>query len=68
MHHRYDDLSWTEVNDAVAASRIPILPVGSVEQHGPHLPLKTDWYLSSCIGEEAAKRCPDLLLVMPPVS
>jgi creatinine amidohydrolase len=67
MHHRYDELAWPEVNDAVAEGRIPILPVGSVEQHGPHLPLKTDWHLSSCIAEEAAKRCPDLLLAMPPV-
>jgi creatinine amidohydrolase len=67
MHYRYDDLTWPEVKDAVAQLKIPVLPIGSVEQHGPHLPLKTDWHLSSCIAEEAARRCPDLLLAMPPV-
>lgn len=47
-------MSWTAVEDAV--SKDPklkvILPVGSVEQHGPHLPLGTD----SVIAEHIASR------------
>lgn len=63
----YDELTWPEVNDAVAAGRIPILAVGSVEQHGPHLPLCTDWLQAQRIVEEAARRSNGRLLVMPPV-
>ena len=66
--YRYEDLTWPEVNEAVAAGRIPILPVGAIEQHGPHLPLKIDRWESTSIAEEAARRSADRLLVMPPVA
>ncbi len=52
-------MSWTAVEDAI--SKNPklkvILPVGSVEQHGPHLPLSTD----SIIAEHIAIRVSGLL-------
>ncbi len=66
--YRYEDLTWPEINEAVAAGRIPLLPVGAIEQHGPHLPLKIDRWESTSIADEAAKRSPDRLLVMPPVA
>ncbi len=34
-------LTWEEYRDEVA-KRVVILPVGSLEQHGPHLPLNVD--------------------------
>ncbi len=33
-----------------------ILPVGSIEQHGPHLPLSVDLDLASAFGEELCRR------------
>jgi creatinine amidohydrolase len=63
----YDQLTWPEINEAVAAKKIPILAVGSVEQHGPHLPLNTDWLQAHRIVEEAARRSNGRLLVMPPM-
>jgi len=38
----YDEMSWPEINQAVKEKRVPLIPVGSTEQHGPHLPTKTD--------------------------
>src|SRR5262247_4041759 len=35
-------LVFSEVEDAVEASSVLCLPMGSIEQHGPHLPLNTD--------------------------
>ena len=32
-------------------SELAIIPVGSVEQHGPHLPVATDWYLATAFGK-----------------
>ena len=40
--YKYENLTWPEVNEAVEKGLIPILPVGTTEQHGPHLPIKMD--------------------------
>lgn len=45
-----------------------VVPVGSVEQHGYHLPTGTDTILTDAIIHGAAARCEELpLLVTPPV-
>jgi creatinine amidohydrolase len=37
------ECTWVEVHDAIAAGApLLVVPVGSCEQHGPHLPLDTD--------------------------
>jgi creatinine amidohydrolase len=64
----YADMSWPEVKDAVKEERVPLIPVGSTEQHGPHLPLKTDAFLAYKVCEAAASKIPDEALVMPPIS
>lgn len=63
----YFELTWPEVKEAVEAGKIPLLPVGSTEQHGPHLPLITDIFLAYSICVRAAEKAPEDLLVMPPV-
>jgi creatinine amidohydrolase len=42
MSRRYEDLTGPEIADRVAESSILLLPIGAVEQHGPHLPLSVD--------------------------
>lgn len=66
--YRFDELTWPEVNEAVAMGKIPIIPTGSVEQHGPHLPLKVDHLCATAVATEAARLRPDISLVLPPVS
>jgi len=40
---RWDNLTWEDVRDLrVGGMDMVILPVGSTEQHGPHLPLMVD--------------------------
>jgi creatinine amidohydrolase len=41
----YQWMTWTEVEAEVALDSPIVVPVGSTEQHGPHLPLCTDWVL-----------------------
>jgi creatinine amidohydrolase/Fe(II)-dependent formamide hydrolase-like protein len=36
-----------------------LLPVGAVEQHGPHLPLDTDAYDATYLAERIAEGCSD---------
>ncbi|MFC1732045.1 creatininase family protein [candidate division KSB1 bacterium] len=37
-------MSWYEVEQALKTTDMAIIPVGSIEQHGKHLPLCTDTY------------------------
>ena len=39
-----------------------VLPVGAVEQHGPHLPLSTDWAEAEAVGRGVAERLGAFLL------
>jgi creatinine amidohydrolase len=52
---RLGELSWTDVEAARAGAPIVLLPVGSTEAHGPHLPLATDAILSDELAERAAE-------------
>ncbi len=54
------DRTWTDLDDG---SRPTLLvPLGSVEQHGPHLPLDTDARIAAAVARLAAREDPDLLL------
>ena len=63
---RYEKLTWPEINEAIAAERVVVCPVGSTEQHGPHLPLDVDVVCPCGIAAAAARRIPEEVLVMPP--
>ena len=66
--YRFDELTWPEGNEAVGMGKIPILPLGAVEQHGHHLPLKVDHVCANAVATEAARLKPERSLVLPPVS
>ena len=66
--HRYNRLTWAEMNEAIAAQKVVLLPVASTEQHGRHLPLDVDVFLCESVCLEAGRRAPDKILVLPPIS
>ncbi len=37
-----NEMTWMEIRDLLSEEPVVIQPVGSTEQHGPHLPLQTD--------------------------
>ncbi len=55
-------LSWPDAGEALRRVRVALLPVGAMEQHGPHLPIGTDWYIASHIAREVAEMDDRLLL------
>ncbi|MFN0195443.1 MAG: creatininase family protein [Planctomycetaceae bacterium] len=63
--HRYEKLTWPEINDAVAMNKVCIVPCGAVEQHGPHLPLDVDLVCPLGIAHAAGRQITDQLLVLP---
>ena len=42
IKHYLAHMSWAEVEEFLKGSDMAIIPVGSIEQHGPQLPLGTD--------------------------
>lgn len=54
---RLDHFSTTTLADFIAKGPQPVVlwPIGSVEPHGPHLPLATDTLLSTRNAEDAAR-------------
>lgn len=68
QQYRYELLTWPEINEAVEQEKVVILPIGSVEQHGHHLPLDVDFKLASSVCVAAGERSPADILVMPPVN
>jgi creatinine amidohydrolase len=66
--YRYNRLTWPEMNEAIAREKLVILPTGSTEQHGPHLPLDVDVYLCESVCLEVGRRCPDKVLVLPSIA
>lgn len=67
VEFRYEKLTWPEINDAVDRGQVCIVPCGSVEQHGPHLPLDVDIVCPQGIAFGAGREIPEKLLVLPPV-
>ena len=66
MSVRLQEKSWKEAEEAIEASKgVAVIPVGSVEQHGYHLPLGTDSYVAISLAEDAAAKTG--ALVAPPV-
>jgi creatinine amidohydrolase len=62
--YRYVDHTWPEIGEAAALNKVVVLPVGSVEDHGYHLPLDMDHQVEKiCL--EAGRRRPDLFLIAP---
>src|SRR5256714_14696945 len=63
----YQDLSWPELRDLAAADPAVALPVGTTEQHGPHLPLSTDYRTAGPIAPAAVEQVPPRALLMEAV-
>lgn len=66
-------VSWVgktrnEIRDVGATpASIVVIPVGSIEQHGNHLPVATDTLLADAVATRGAERAAGAVLVTPPV-
>src|SRR5437899_6321632 len=54
--HRLGEMSWTEVRDVAATDPVVLLPIGAVEQHGPHLPVHEDSIVAEWVADQLAQR------------
>ena len=63
----YERLTWPEVRRAVDEDRVCLIPAGTLEDHGPHLPLDADTRIATEICRRAAEEVPDDIVLLPPV-
>ena len=56
MEHLIERMTWQEVEGAIAAGvDAVLLPIGTTEQHGPHLPLDTDCLIARALATRSAE-------------
>jgi creatinine amidohydrolase len=48
-------MSWEEVAEVVSSDPVVLLPVGTVEQHGPHLPVAADDMVAELFAKKVAE-------------
>ena len=68
MTARLGELAWIDLR---RADRAPILavPIGSCEQHGPHLPLDTDTRIAVALADALVQSFdPGEIAVAPPIA
>src|SRR2546430_6015111 len=61
------DLTQLEIAAQLKKSPLVILPTGSIEQHGPHLPTGTDTLAANIIAHAVAERMDGLVLPSTPL-
>src|SRR6266849_7816995 len=63
----FAELTQPEIAAQLKKNPLVILPTGSVEQHGPHLPTGTDTLAATVIGHAVAERMDGLVLPATPL-
>ncbi len=62
--NRLEGMTWSDLSRRIDTGSVLLVPVGSTEQHGPHLPLSTDTDIAVALADGAAAR--DARLVVAP--
>ncbi|MGD9326455.1 MAG: creatininase family protein, partial [Desulfobacterales bacterium] len=57
QQYLWGELTWPQARKYFQQVDIALLPVGSIEQHGPHLPLDTDAFDANYLARRVAEAC-----------
>jgi creatinine amidohydrolase len=63
----YERLTWPEVRRASGEARVCLIPVATLEDHGPHLPIDTDLRITAEICRRTAEAAPDEIVLLPSI-
>ncbi|WP_460790966.1 creatininase family protein [Microbacterium lacusdiani] len=53
---RWDDLAGPSLVAATSERSVAVVPIGAIEHHGPHLPLRTDSLVAEAVATAAVER------------
>ena len=59
---KWHELTGQEVADLAKTTDLAVLPIGSVEMHGPHLPTGSDSFIAEHVCERIAEEVPCIVL------
>ena len=57
MSFYFSEKTWEEIGEAINQNAVIILPVGTTEEHGSHLPVGTDAMIAKYIGDKIGAAC-----------
>jgi len=63
MGGRLEQLTGPDAAAALDADATVVVPIGAIEQHGPHLPLSVDWIIADEVAKAVTERIGDDLPV-----
>ncbi len=64
----YGEMTWPEVREAAARECVAVVPIATIEDHGPHLPIDTDLRLCTAVCETAVSRAAGRAVLVPPIN
>lgn len=68
METRWERMTAPELRALAARDAVVVLPVASLEQHGPHLPVWTDSFIGHAVAVRGAELAADVpAVVLPPM-
>jgi creatinine amidohydrolase len=63
--YRYSEMTWPEIRDVAAEDRVVVIPVGTIEDHGPHLPVDCDVRIIEAICARTCAAAPTETVLLP---
>lgn len=67
MKNVYSHWTADEVREAQRSGKVALLPLGTLEQHGLHLPLDTDTRIANAIAWRVAQLLPETVVLLRPL-
>ena len=61
------DMTWPEARKAFESIKLGVIPTGSIEQHGPHLPLGTDFMIAEHLANKVAEKVDSIVTPAIPI-
>jgi len=67
MGYFLEELTWPKAKHAFEETKFAIIPTGSIEQHGPHMPVGTDYLVARELAKRVGKISPAVVTPAIPV-
>lgn len=64
---RFERMTWPEIAEIDWTNATVLLPVGAIEQHGPHLPVDTDTRIVTAFAQAVEAALPERVVLTPTV-
>ena len=65
---RYGEMTWPQIRETAAAPVVAVVPIATIEDHGPHLPVDTDLRLCNAVCEAAVARAAGRAVLVPAIN